>query len=175
MRARTVKSDPVTIDGALVRNPDLVRGGELEDAIESLESRGYNFLFVDTPPAFLPELEVACSLADFVVIPTRPDIENIKASRQAIQIARRAIKNQFLVVINAAPTRGTQEQAIRVVLADYGIPVAKQTLWQRVSHSKAADKGMTAAEVDDEAAGDIEALWEEIHTLVMKSAKEPVT
>ena len=48
-----------------------------------------------------------------------------------------------------------------------GLPVAKQTIWQRVSHSKAADQGKTAGEIDEDAAEDIEKLWDEIRRLVL--------
>lgn len=167
-----VKSSPtVLVDGHAVRNPDLMRDDNLEDAIEKLERRGYNYLIVDTPPAFLQELEVAAGCADFVVIPTRPDIENMKASRDAIVITRRAIDNRFMVVINAAPPRSPQEHATRNTLAEAGLPVAKQTIWQRVSHSRAADQGKTAGEIDDEAAAEIESLWAEVKAQLLKAEK----
>ena len=155
-----------------VRNPDLMRGGSLEAAIEHLERRHYDWLFVDTPPAFIPEVEEVAARADFIVIPTRPDIENVKASRDAIVIARRAIKDRYLVVINSAPVRGSQESATRAALMSAQLPVAEQTLWQHASHSRAADQGKTAAEIDAEAAREIDTLWNEIRRRV--TATRPV-
>lgn len=161
------KTDSVMVNGVSTRNPDLVRDERLEQAIETLEKKGYDWLFVDSPPAFISELEEAAKLANYIVIPTRPDIENMKASRDAIVIARQATKDRYVVVINSAPPRSSQETATRATLGAAGLAVAKQTIWQRVSHSKAADQGKTGAEIDDEAAHDIEKLWDEVRRLVL--------
>lgn len=145
------------------KNPHMyVNPASAEDAINWLDDHGYDWVFIDTPPAFLDELAEVLAVSHFAVVPTKPDIEGMEASRDAIVLARKA-GVEFIVALNLAQERGSQVESTRAAYRGAGIEVAKKVVHNRIVHSKAADKGKVAQELDDvKATDEIAKLWEEV-------------
>jgi len=156
-------------------NPELMRNpASVSDAIESLGLNGYDFVILDTAPAFLNELKEALAAVDVALIPTRPDVDNLIATRDAIVLAREA-NVPFMLVLNMAPTTSKQPESSRGSLVAAGVPVAKTIIGYRVAHSQAGDKGLSAGEMKDAggraAAKEMQSLWQEVMALIEVATK----
>ena len=153
-------------------NPSLMRNAPgPADAVEALGLEGYDFIVFDTAPAFLHEMTEALTASDFAILPTRPDVDNIKSTRDAIVLARKA-KTPFLVVINQASSQSKQPEQTQAALKAAGVDIADTIIFHRISHSQASDTGRAVVDPDMKdrgskaAAAEMRALWAEIKAAV---------
>lgn len=156
-------------------NPTIFEGADsAEDAIEALELDGWDWIFIDGPPSFLPTIADMIETADFVLIPTKPSTLDLLATQDAVVIAREA-GTPFLVVINDANPREKVVESARDFLLNQGVPFADTQVNHRVSHITGMTVGKTAAEVnggrDRSAAAEIDALWAEVKKAATKAAR----
>lgn len=144
-------------------------------AVEQLDANDYDWLFIDSPPAFLTTVQDCIECADLVVIPLRPSMLDIISTQDAVLLAGDA-DTPFICVLNdVAPTeRKGIEKSARDLLAKHKIPLAGTTLVHRASHVLGATVGKSAAEVnrgkDKKAAEEIGALWAEIKAAALRAS-----
>ena len=134
--------------------------------------KGYDWVFIDTPPTISALVTEAIRSATLVVIPTRPAVFDLNAVRETIDICRSARK-PYAVVLNAAPTkRDDQESPIvteaREGLAKLRVPVWNGQITNRTNLSIALATGEGAKEYDAEsqATAEIGRLWNAIEKSV---------
>jgi chromosome partitioning protein len=144
------------------------------DAIEALYRDGWDWVFIDTPPAFLEVVRESVAAVDFSLIPVRPSMVDLLATQDAVSLARDAGAN-YLVVFNDVGAREKLVDSARAMLVKAKVPVAATHVVHRVSHITSMTVGKSAAEVnggkDRQARDEIEKLWGEIKVAATKTAK----
>jgi chromosome partitioning protein len=144
------------------------------DAIERAWLTGWDWVFLDGPPAFLQVMEDMIHAADFTLIPVKPSMLDLLATQDAVALAREA-GAAYLVVANDVGPKEKVVESTRAFLLNYGVPIADTHIVHRVSHITAMTVGKSAAEVnngkDDKAAAEIDALWAEVKAAATKAAR----
>ena len=149
-------------------NPTIFEGADTaRDAVEALSLHGYDWVFIDGPPAFLSLVQEIIEVATFILIPVKPSMVDLLATQDAVSLARDANAAHLCVVNDVGPRERAAETA-REFLFSVGVPIAETQIVHRISHIAAMTLGKSAAEVNkgkDKAAKDeIEALWQEVKT-----------
>jgi chromosome partitioning protein len=144
------------------------------EAIERADLDGWDWLFLDGPPAFLTVMEEMIEAADFTLIPVKPSMLDILGSQDAVALAREAGASFLCVFNDVGPTEKVVESA-REFLFSHDVPIANTAIVHRVSHITAMTVGKSAAEVnggkDTKAAGEIDTLWAEVKAAATKAAR----
>ena len=143
------------------RRPSFVRTTleSLASDLDRLRENGFENVVIDTPPAVSRPIMRVMTVADLVVIPTRPSPHDLRAVRGTLDLAERADK-PVVFVLNGAPTRGQITSQAAVALSQYGT-VAPVFIHHRTIMASAMIDGRTAMEARPscKAAEEIEALW----------------
>jgi chromosome partitioning protein len=158
------------------KNPHMIEDADTaSSALAELADSEAEWVFVDTPPAFLSVLQDAVAVATFNLIPVKPSMIDLSATQDAVGLCREA-GAAFAVVVNDVGQHDSKfVESTTKVLASANVPTLKTVLWHRGSHIAAATVGKTASEVnngrDTKAVDEIEALWREVKALARKAAK----
>src|SRR3954469_6066774 len=99
-----------------------------EEAVKAAKRKGYEWVFVDTPPNISGVVAEAIRLATLVVIPARPSVFDVAAVTDTIGLCRE-LKKPYAVVINAAPPKRNDAEAAIVSDARAGLTAIKVPLW----------------------------------------------
>jgi chromosome partitioning protein len=147
-------------------SPCIFRGADTaSEAVEKLTLDGWDWVFIDTPPAFIATIEDAIDNADLVVIPIRPSALDLLATEDGVAMACEAQKD-FLCVVNDAEPRWKTTQAAREYLLAADVPVAETIIAPRQAYLAAMTRGRTGPEIDiskdQKAVAEIDRLWAEI-------------
>jgi chromosome partitioning protein len=109
-------------------------------------------------------LRAVCGVSDFIVIPARPGILDLRAIADTVEMVDG--KPAVIVLNSCPPGRGFGEAGVvaeaRSALAVYGLPVCPVAISHRVAFSHALNGGLAVTEFEPEekAAGEIRKLWE---------------
>ena len=145
-------------------NPTIFDGVDLaSEAVERLSHDGWDWVFIDTPPAFVNLISDAVKACDLAVIPLRASALDLIASEDAVLAARDAGRAHLCVINDAEPRWKTTHSARDYLLAA-SVPVAKTIITHRAVYLSAMTSGKTGPEIDRTlAAGkEIDALWDEV-------------
>lgn len=140
--------------------PDQLRG-----LLETARKQGIDLAVIDTRPSVEADAAQAATLSDFVLIPTRPAILDLRAILATLDIVKGSSIRAALVLNACQAPRGTGDASAttdaRNALKAFGVPVAPMAIIQRAAMSHALVAGMTASETepDGKAAKEIRALW----------------
>lgn len=131
----------------------------LKNLLQQALDGGADLVILDTPPHADGVAADAGSLADVILIPCRPSAFDLDAIGASVRVAQ-ASKRPCWVVINAAPTQGSEVGETRAALEAAGVQVAPVTIHQRKAFSARAHEGRTAMEHEPggKAAQEIDAL-----------------
>ena len=157
------------------QNPTIFDGVDTAaEAVERLSQTGWDWVIVDSPPAFLRVIEEVIAAADLAVIPIRASILDLLATQDAVVLAQK-VSTPFLCVLNDVNSRDKLADEARSTLFTAGMPIADTNISHRVSHVAAMTAGKSAAEVnggkDKAAAAEIDALWLEVKAAVLAATK----
>ena len=157
------------------QNPTIFDGVDTAaEAVERLSQTGWDWVIVDSPPAFLRVIEEVIAAADLAVIPIRASILDLLATQDAVVLAQK-VGTPFLCVLNDVNSRDKLADEARSTLFTAGMPIADTNISHRVSHVAAMTAGKSAAEVnggkDKAAAAEIDALWLEVKAAVLAATK----
>ena len=137
---------------------------KLRDILEAARADGIDLVVVDTRPSVEADAVQVATLADVIVVPTRPAILDLRAILETLNIVKGSRKAH--VVLNACPApRGAAEASAatdaRKALKAFGVPVAPTTISQRATFSHALVGGLAATEAEPrgKAADEMRALW----------------
>jgi chromosome partitioning protein len=143
-------------------NPELIRDTTPDEAIAQLQGRA-DWLFLDTAPAMLEQLEMAIEAADFVLIPVLASGLGLIAAQGVVSLCqRRGIP--FAFVINRENSlRKTLNGSAANHLKKLGV-LLPATLHDRAAYVSTMMHGLTAPEHTDgkqarPAADEVKALW----------------
>ena len=148
------------------------------EAVERAEMDGWDWCFLDGPPAFLETVKEMIEAADLSVIPVKSGLVDLLATQDAVALARDA-GAAFLCVFNDVepPRAGGKPDRLaekaRSYLFSSDVPIADAQIAHRVSHVDGMNLGKSAAETKDKiAAAEIDALWLEVKEKAKASAKK---
>jgi chromosome partitioning protein len=136
----------------------------LPQHLRQLEASGVKLAIIDTPPAVTETIHLVVSVADLVLIPTRPSPHDLRAVGSTVEIVEAAGKKMVFVINGAAPrARITGEAAI--VLSQHGT-VAPVTIYQRTEFASSMIDGRTVQEVNPngKSHNEITELWKYLLT-----------
>jgi chromosome partitioning protein len=143
--------------------PELVIA-EAQSAPKALAATKRQWVFIDTPPRHEEALKAVCAVSDFILIPARPSILDLRAIADTVELVN---GKAAVIVLNSCPAnRGFGEASVvaeaRRALSVYGLPVCPVAVSQRVAFSHALNGGLAVTEFEPEgkAAGEIRKLWE---------------
>ena len=121
------------------------------------------WVFLDTPPHAEEALRAIAEAVDYILIPTRPAILDLRAIADTVALVQ---GKPAAIVLNSCPAgRGVAEAGIvaeaRKALEAYGLPICPVAVTQRVAYSHALTGGqaVTEFEPDGKAAEEIRKLW----------------
>jgi chromosome partitioning protein len=140
----------------------------LTQALDTARQAEADLALIDSAPHSGDVALAAAEAADFVLIPCRAGILDLRAIGATARIAKLAGKSAF-VILNALPPNAPKLLAdARAAVAVHGLDVAPVTLQQRAAFAHALTAGKTADEYEPngKAAEEItqlfQWLWEEI-------------
>lgn len=137
------------------------------ETIELLIGQRWDWVFIDTPPGHLSHTEPAIAASDFVLIPTRASSLDVEAVDLIAELSRLHDK-PCAFVINAAEPRWNLTKTAIALLRSKGHTVIDKLVTYRMAYIRAMTRGRTGAEVEDEARGEIDALWQAVRALTVK-------
>ena len=127
---------------------------------------GIDLAVIDTRPSAEADAVQVASVSDYLLVPTRPAIMDLRAILGTLDIVKGG-RHRASIVLNACPPpRGSIGEAsvtsdARKALKAFGVPVAPISIVQRAVMSHALLGGLVASETepDGKAAKEIRALW----------------
>ncbi len=147
-------------------NPKLFEVDATTEAIELLMSEGWEWVFVDTPPAKIELIEPAIAVADLVLIPCRPSALDIEQANIAVEMCEAHGKPFAFVLNHAAPSWKLTKSSVEF-LKFGGRTVLEPPLTFRQAYMAAMTVGKSGPEVEKDGAAraEIDALWTAVKAL----------
>lgn len=123
------------VQGSVKDMGDLMEGISIMSYSSTLKKAAVDCIFVDTPGYLSGHMPEAFLLADFVLIPTKAGILDVKACGRTAEMVKQAMKkNKTLkagIVLNMVNSRTTLAGEAREQLEHYGLPVLKTQIGER--------------------------------------------
>ena len=127
--------------------------------LEALREQGFKLAVIDTPPAITVAIQSVISVAELVIIPTRPSPHDLRAVGATVDLCERAGK-PLIFVVNAGTPKARITSEVAVALSQHGT-VAPITVHHRTEFAASMIDGRTVMEVNPggRSAAEIEQLW----------------
>lgn len=137
---------------------------KLQDDINIIKNEGFHYIFIDTPPAVTETIETVVSVADLVVIPTRPSPHDLRAVGKTVDIVNDCNK-RMVFVINGAANRARISADAAIALSQHGA-VCPTVVYQRTDFASSMIDGRTVQELDktSKSASEVRELWKYVNT-----------
>lgn len=153
-------------------NPQILGLPCSAEGLELVRSQGWDWLFIDTPPAIMDEIEQAVFVADFVLIPTRASSVDLLALDQIEEVVK-SLERPFAYVLNAVdppPARLTSWATLQ--LRKMG-DLIEPPISNRKAYASAMASGRTGPEIErgGGCASEIDALWASVKQRVAQAAR----
>lgn len=123
------------------------QASRLGQVLDAARDAGAGLAILDTAPHSESTALAAARAADFILIPCRPAILDLRAIGSTIDLAKLAGK-PCAVVLNAVPPRGGLAKDAKEAIAGYGVGVAPVHFAQRAAFAHALTGGQTAQEYE---------------------------
>jgi len=138
----------------------------LDKVLEAAENQGAQLAVIDTPGKSTDAAIAAAKVADFVLMPIRPQMYDIETLDKVKDVLTLAGHPPSAVLINLAPQQGRRHIETQEELSAIGFTVCPTVLFSRVAHGDAGNIGQTAQEFDPKgkAAQEMIALYSYIAT-----------
>jgi chromosome partitioning protein len=142
--------------------------------LQVLRQQGFRLAVIDTPPAITMAIQSVISVAELIVVPTRPSPHDLRAVGATVDLCERAGKPLIFVVNGATPKAKITAEAA-VALSQHGT-VAPITLHHRTDFAASMIDGRTVMEVDPNgrSAGEVASLWNYIADRLEKNFRRTV-
>ena len=131
-----------------------VEDGRLSQTIASQKNVA-GTLFIDTRPAVTALESEAAKVADLVIIPVRPSMDDVEAVADTVAMLQR-LGRRAVIVVNAARNERRATDA-RAALSRFPVAVCPHYITDRAIYWDASVEGMSVAEMRGSAARDAEA------------------
>lgn len=142
--------------------------------LEALRRQGFKLAVIDTPPAITMAIQSVISVAELIVIPTRPSPHDLRAVGATVELCDRAGK-PLVFVVNAATPNARITAEATLALSQHGT-VAPVTVHQRTDFAASMIDGRTVMEVNprSKSTREIETLWTYVHDRLEKNFRRTV-
>jgi chromosome partitioning protein len=105
--------------------------------LETLRQQGFKLAVIDTPPAITMAIQSVISVAELIVIPTRPSPHDLRAVGATVDLCERAGK-PLIFVVNAGNAQGAHYfRKLLIALSQHGT-VAPVIVHQRTDFAASA-------------------------------------
>lgn len=136
---------------------------DLRGHLDNMRQAGVKTVVIDTPPAITGAIHEVISIADYVVVPTKPSPHDLRAVGATVKLVQACDKPMVFVLNDASPrAKITFEAAI--ALSQHGT-VAPVTIHHRTLFASSMIDGRTAMELEPngQSAVEIAGLWEYVN------------
>ena len=142
--------------------------------LEILRQQGFKLAVIDTPPAITMAIQSVISVAELIVVPTRPSPHDLRAVGATVDLCERAGK-PLIFVVNAATPKARITSEAAVALSQHGT-VAPVTLHHRTDFAASMIDGRTVMEVDPNgrSAAEVTQLWTYVSDRLEKNFRRTV-
>jgi chromosome partitioning protein len=136
------------------------RAQELAGLLLAAREQQADYVIIDTAGRADETARVVMEAADVVLVPCRPSVNDLVASKGTAGEVRKARARNACFVLNAVPSMGTRHVEARRALEEL-LPVAPVELHHYVAYSDALNDGRSVEELDprSKAATEIRALY----------------
>jgi chromosome partitioning protein len=147
-----------------------VTASQLEDALATARTQGFDIALIDTPGRDEVSSTAAIRVADFCVIPCRPSATDMRATPPTVGTIERLHK-PFAFVLTQTPPRGYRIHEAEQGLSVLGLVAPVHTVL-RTTYQDSVAGGLGPTEFDPEgkAAEEIRTLWTWLEKKVRKGA-----
>ena len=184
-RVLLVDTDPQRSTAAWWRSrsaatPELVEceASQLPDVLAAARADGIELVVVDTRPSVEADTATVARLADFVLIPTRPTILDLRAIGATVEVVQ-AVNRRGAVVLNAVLAGRDGEESpqaaeAREALAAYALEVAPVAVGNRVAlgHALVDGRAVTEFEPGGKAALELQSLYRIVKERLWPAARK---
>lgn len=136
---------------------------DLRDHLDNMRRAGVKTVVIDTPPAITGAIHEVISIADYVIVPTKPSPHDLRAVGATVKLVQACNKPMVFVLNDASPrAKITFEAAI--ALSQHGT-VAPVTIHHRTLFASSMIDGRTAMELEPngQSAIEVAGLWEYVN------------
>jgi chromosome partitioning protein len=112
------------------------QAARLLQIMSTAAEHGIRLAIIDTAPHSETAALTAARAADFILIPCRPAILDLRAISASVELAKIAGKPAS-IVFNAVPPRGSLADEAAQAVEGYGLPIAPVRIGQRASYTHA--------------------------------------
>lgn len=155
---RKAGKGPEESESPTVRDIQAVR---MPSYLEAMRKAGADLVILDCPPVHRDIASAAVEVADAVLIPTRPDVFDIRATAQTVKYAQQ-IGKRPAVVLTFCPPVGSEAEEARAIIEKMGVDLAPVQIHNRKAYARAQIEGLAAQEFEPtgKAAAEIKALYD---------------
>jgi chromosome partitioning protein len=122
--------------------------GRLTQAIDAAKESGVDLVIIDTPGKLEGAALAAVEKADLVLIPVRPQINDLETLSASQHLLHSAGGRPALVILSAVPVAGKRHKEAAEFIKTLRIPVCPAMLSQRAAYGDAPSLGLAAQEFD---------------------------
>jgi chromosome partitioning protein len=151
------------------------QAARLPQLLEQARGAGADLVIIDTPPRVEAAALTAAKLADLILIPCQPSINDLETIGSTMELLRFAGNAQAIVVLNGTSSRGDRTAQAEAAIRDMAVAVVPMSLGYRAAYKDSAALGLTAQEYEPggKAAEELKALYRHIDKLVNRITKQP--
>ena len=146
------------------RNPKIYEVDATTEAIELLISEGWQYVFIDTPPANIQRIAPGIACADLVVIPTGPNAFDIEQVPLTVELCESQGKPHAVVFNRVPPSSAKLLKSSKQFLREMGCNVLEDSISFRTQYMAALTQGKAGQELDKGTVirGEVDALWQAV-------------
>lgn len=128
--------------------------------LDRMREAGADLVILDCPPVHRDIAHDAASVADLILIPTKPEVFDIRAMQQTVQAAQQ-IGKPCAVVLTFCPSSGPEAEQASQIVEKQGAALAPVALHQRKAYGRAQMQGLAPQEYepDGKAAQEVQQLY----------------
>ncbi len=140
---------------------------ELEISLGKLAEKGFDLCIIDTPGDASQNARLGISVADLVLIPSKPTAPDLSAIGRTINMVEEH-KKKYIFVLTQGIVRSKATFQASSVLSGFG-PVAPAVISNRTSYASAMGAGDSAAATDRAAEEEIRQVWQFINSRLFEA------
>jgi chromosome partitioning protein len=119
----------------------------LLQAVDDARDDGFEWLFIDTPAGVSELPATAAAVADLVLIPCVPSMDDMDAMGPTVKLVKTAQKAVFFLV-NRGRSKGINDECALALASAYGLPAVNTHISMRLPIVDAGAEGLVLAELD---------------------------
>ncbi len=119
--------------------------------LEAAKQAGADLAIIDCPAIHRDVAHESAVLSDFVLIPSRADVFDVRSMRQTIEVIR-AVNKPHAVILNFCPPSGAEVPAAREGVLQIGAELCPVELHQLKAFARAQQTGRSAQETEPRSA-----------------------